>query len=108
MLVSRLQRALVGRRISITEQDVRRLLNSPYYKQLFSDEYRVGHIMITTDENASEEVVRALEKANNIVTNLREGAEFGPVAMAEVLGQLCVGRWRYGLAQGWRIAQLIC
>ena len=84
MLVSRLQRALVGRRISITEQDVQGLLNSPYYRQLFSDEYRVGHIMITTDENASEDAVRqALEKANDIVTNLRDGAEFGPVAMTE-------------------------
>ena len=63
MLVNRLQRALVSRRISITEQDVQGLLNSPYYKQLFSDEYRVGHIMITIDEKASEEAARqALEK----------------------------------------------
>ena len=84
MLVNRLQRALVSRRISITEQDVQGLLNSPYYKQLFSDEYRVGHIMITIDEKASEEAARqALEKAQSLVTNLREGAEFGPVAMAE-------------------------
>ena len=84
MLVSRLQRALVSRRISITEQDVQGLLNSPYYQQLFSDEYRVGHIMITLEPNASDEVAQqALEKADGLVATLREGAEFAPVAMAE-------------------------
>ena len=84
MLVNRLQRALVGRRISITEQDVQGLLNSPYYQQLFSDEYRVGHIMITLEENVSDEVAQqALEKAENLVATLREGAEFAPIAMAE-------------------------
>ena len=84
MLVSRLQRALVSRRISITEQDVQGLLNSPYYQQLFSDEYRVGHIMITLEANASDEVAQqALEKADGLVATLREGAEFAPVAMAE-------------------------
>ena len=64
--------------------------------------------MITTDENASEEVVRqALEKANNIVTNLREGAEFGPVAMAESSASSALE----GGDMGWRKAgelQLIC
>ncbi|HCY03953.1 MAG TPA: molecular chaperone SurA [Gammaproteobacteria bacterium] len=84
MLVNRLQRALVSRRISITEQDVQGLLNSPYYQQLFSDEYRVGHIMITLEANASDEVAQqALEKADGLVATLREGAEFAPVAMAE-------------------------
>ena len=71
MVVNRLQRALVTRRISITEQDVQGLLNSPFYKQLFSDEYRVGHIMITLPENASEAVaLQAVEKAQVWLQNL--------------------------------------
>jgi peptidyl-prolyl cis-trans isomerase SurA len=52
MVISRLQRAMINRRISISDQDVQGLLNSPFYKQLFSDEYRVGHIMITLDDEA--------------------------------------------------------
>ena len=84
MVVNRLQRALVTRRISITEQDIQGLLNSPFYKQLFSDEYRVGHIMITLPENASEAVaLQAVEKAQGLVAELRGGAEFAPMAMAE-------------------------
>lgn len=84
MIVNRLQRALVTRRISITEQDVQGLLNSPFYKQMFSDEYRVGHIMITLPEDASEDVARqALEKADGLVAELRDGGEFAQMAMAE-------------------------
>lgn len=84
MTVNRLQRALVSRRISITEQDVQGLLNSPFYQQLFSDEYRVGHIMITLPENPSEQVAtQAVAKAQGLVQTLRDGAEFGQMAMAE-------------------------
>ena len=84
MIVNRLQRALVTRRISITEQDVQGLLNSPFYKQMFSDEYRVGHIMITLPEDASEDIARqALQKADGLVEELRGGGEFAQMAMAE-------------------------
>lgn len=84
MTVNRLQRALVSRRISITEQDVQGLLNSPFYQQLFSDEYRVGHIMITLPENPSEAIAtQAVAKAQGLVQTLRDGAEFGQMAMAE-------------------------
>jgi peptidyl-prolyl cis-trans isomerase SurA len=84
MVVNRLQRALVTRRISITEQDVQGLLNSPFYKQMFSDEYRVGHIMITLPEDASEDIARqALAKADGLVEELRGGGEFAQMAMAE-------------------------
>ena len=101
MVVNRLQRALVTRRISITEQDVQGLLNSPFYKQLFSDEYRVGHIMITLPENASEAVaLQAVEKAQGLVAELRDGAEFAPMAMAESSANSALE----GGDMGWRMA----
>ncbi|MEM7001056.1 MAG: peptidylprolyl isomerase [Pseudomonadota bacterium] len=82
MMISRLQRNLINRRISISEQDVQGLLNSPYYKELFSDEYRVGHIMLSLEERASESAVtQAVAKAGTIVSQLREGAEFGQMAV---------------------------
>ncbi|HBK18177.1 MAG TPA: molecular chaperone SurA, partial [Gammaproteobacteria bacterium] len=55
MTISRLQRSMINRRITISEQDVQALLNSPFYQQMFSDEYRVGHIMITLEDNAADE-----------------------------------------------------
>lgn len=82
MMISRLQRNLINRRIVISEQDLQGLLNSPFYKELFSDEYRVGHILISLDERANDEVVlSAKQKADGIVADLRSGADFAQMAI---------------------------
>ena len=82
MMISRLQRNLINRRISISEQDVQGLLNSPYYQELFSDQYRVGHILLTLEERASDAAVaEAVTKANSIVSELRDGADFAQMAI---------------------------
>ncbi len=84
MAITRLQRNLINRRISITDQEVEGLLNSPFYKEMFSDEYRVGHILLSLEERASDEVVEAaLTEANDIVQQLREGADFAQMAIAK-------------------------
>ena len=49
MLIQRLQRNHVNRRITITDQDIDDMLNSPYYQQLLSDEFRVGHILLAIE-----------------------------------------------------------
>ena len=83
MIIGRLQRGIINRRISISEQDVQGLLNSPYYQQLFSDEYRVGHILLSLEERASDEVVAEADRqARQIVRELREGADFAQMAIA--------------------------
>jgi peptidyl-prolyl cis-trans isomerase SurA len=84
MTISRLQRAIVNRRISITEQDIDGLLSSPFYQQLFSDEYRLGHIMLTLEEGASDLLIeRATEAGEKIVEDLRAGADFAQTAMTK-------------------------
>lgn len=84
MLINRLQRSLINRRVSISDQDVQGLLNSPYYQQLLSDEYRVGHILLSLEERASDEVVAAAEAAAaEIVKDLRAGADFAEMAIAK-------------------------
>ncbi|HAR32119.1 MAG TPA: hypothetical protein DCR65_11375, partial [Gammaproteobacteria bacterium] len=77
MMISRLQRNLISRRVAISEQEVNDLINSPYYKQLLSDEYRVGHILLSiADEDDQAARSAAREAANEIVASLREGADF--------------------------------
>jgi peptidyl-prolyl cis-trans isomerase SurA len=84
MMIQRLQRNLVNRRIAISEQDLDNLLNSPYYQQLLSDEFRVGHILLSFDADASEEVIdEAATQANAIVAELRGGADFAQMAVAK-------------------------
>ena len=59
------------------------LLDSPYYQQLLSDEYRIGHILLTIDENADDAAVEAARaEARRIVAELREGANFREMAIA--------------------------
>ena len=84
MMITRLQRNLINRRISISEQDVQGLLNSPYYAQLFSDEYRVGHILLSLEEGASDALIARVERqANAIIADLRAGADFAQTAIAK-------------------------
>ena len=101
MLIQRLQRNMVNRRITISEQDVEDLLESPYYQQLLSDEFRVGHILIAVEDMGNEGVVKAAaEEAERIVKDLRDGADFKETAIAKSAG----ARALEGGDLGWRRA----
>lgn len=101
MLIQRLQRNLVNRRIVISEQDLEDLLDSPYYQQLLSDEFRVGHILLAVEERASEETLAAAAReAEAIVAELRDGADFRETAIAKSAG----ARALEGGDLGWRRA----
>jgi peptidyl-prolyl cis-trans isomerase SurA len=83
MLITRLQRGIVNRRISVSDQEIKDLLASPYYKEMLSDEFRVGHILLTVERDAKEDVVeRARKKADDLVKSLRDGADFKQLAIA--------------------------
>ena len=84
LIITRLQRAMINRRISISEQDVQALLNSPFYQQMFSDEYRVGHIMRTLADDATDaDAQAAMAQAQDLVQELRDGADFAQMAIAK-------------------------
>lgn len=101
MLVQRLQRNMVNRRITISDQDIEALLNSPYYQQLLSDEFRVGHILLAVEDGVSEATVEAAAtEAEIIVADLRAGADFAQTAIAKSAGT----RALEGGDLGWRRA----
>jgi peptidyl-prolyl cis-trans isomerase SurA len=101
MVMQRLQRAIVNRRIAISDQDITDLLNSPYYQELLSDEFRVGHILIQLDANADEATIEAAENhAIDIVKQLRDGADFAQMAVAHSSGSTALE----GGDLGWRKA----
>lgn len=101
MVIQRLQRNHVNRRITISDQDIDDLLTSPYYQQLLSDEFRVGHILLTIDDRATPEVRAEAEAAAiEIVRELRDGADFAEVAVARSAG----ARALEGGDLGWRRA----
>lgn len=101
MLMQRLQRNLVNRRITISDQDIEALLSSPYYQQLLSDEFRVGHILLAVADGAGEAVIdAAAAAAATIVEDLRAGANFQATAIAKSAG----ARALEGGDLGWRRA----
>ncbi len=101
IVINRVQRAQVNRRVFISEQEIEELLNSPVGQQTFSDEYRVGHILLALEDRASAEVIaRAQEEADSIYDNLVEGANFRQMAIAKSAGSNALE----GGDMGWRKA----
>ena len=72
MILSRIQQALVNRRIFISEQDIKDFRNSPFFELLASDEFRVGHILLTVDDSSQK---RGLRQLRNVLTTLFENFE---------------------------------
>ena len=101
MIINRLQRNIVNRRIVVSDKDIEDLLDSPYYQGLLSDEYRVGHILLTVEEGSSQAVeAAAMAAARAVVEELRAGADFKQIAIARSSGS----RALEGGDFGWRKA----
>ena len=101
MTLSRLQRGMINQRISISDQDISGLLNSPFYKDFFSDEYSLGHIRLDLTDNPSETDKELLiAEADNIVKQLRGGEDFGKIAAAKSSSSTALD----GGSLGWRRA----
>jgi peptidyl-prolyl cis-trans isomerase SurA len=101
MAISRLQRNLIARRIAISDKDLNDLLESPYYQQMLSDQYRVGHILLSIDDEGGEAAREAARTAAaDIVKQLRDGADFAQMAISRSSG----ARALEGGDLGWRRA----
>ena len=80
--LQRLQQSMIRRRVSISEQDLNELIASPSFRELTSDEYRVGHILLAIESGASEDTIaRAAAAAKDIVAQLENGADFAQMAI---------------------------
>ena len=79
--LQRVQRLLVNRRISIADQDIDDLIASPFFQEMVSDEYRVGHILLAVEGAAPETIAAAAQAAERIVAELRDGADFAQMAI---------------------------
>jgi len=86
--VSRVQRFQVGERIQITDQDVDYFLASDLGKMASAAEYEIGHILIAVPSQASpNDIQQAEKKAQSIVADLRNGADFRQTAIAKSNGR---------------------
>jgi len=82
ILIERVQRNVVNRRVYISDQDINDLLASPFFQEMVSDEYRLGHILLQLEPGATPEDVREVRAAAEaLVEELRGGADFAALAV---------------------------
>lgn len=99
MLISRIQQRRVDPRIRITNREVENFLASQSGKERSAEEFLIGHILIeVTDFNNDAQVAESREKAENILSELRGGADFRQMAVAQSDG----GNALEGGVLGWR------
>jgi peptidyl-prolyl cis-trans isomerase SurA len=101
MAINQLRQRRVSQRVRITDGELDRFLKSEEARQLFESEFRLGHIMVAIPEGASaDQLALAEQKAKDIVTRLRNGADFSAQATEFSDGQSALE----GGDLGWRPA----
>ncbi|WP_323845661.1 peptidylprolyl isomerase [Microbulbifer magnicolonia] len=99
LLIRRVEQGSVNRRIQITEQDIDNFLRSKEGEFWKSPQYELGHILIPVSSSApADEVTKAREKAQQLAQQIRGGADFRQLAIANSAGQNALS----GGDLGWR------
>ncbi len=101
MLINRVRQRMVAERVHISEQQIDNFLKSPEGQSRLETEYRLGHILIPTPENASPAQIKEAQKqADVVMAKLKEGTHFPQLALAYSKGQNALK----GGDLGWRKA----
>ncbi|NYH09546.1 peptidylprolyl isomerase SurA [Pseudomonas moraviensis] len=83
MVISRVRQRRVAERIQVSEQEVKNFLASDLGKMQLSEELHLANILIPTPESANSEAIQsAARKAMEIYQQLKQGADFGQMAVA--------------------------
>ena len=87
MLISRVQQNAVGKEIMVSMQQVNDYLKSPEHIEKGPQTYHVQHIVIPLQEEpTSEQVRKAHDKAQAVISKIRQGADFSQLAVMESSG----------------------
>ena len=101
-VIQKVQSAVVNRRIFITQQDIKEFRNSPFFDLLATDQYRIGHILIPISEEVQTYDTQSNQRrADDIVKQLRDGADFAIMAVNESVASTALE----GGDLGWRESQ---
>lgn len=102
MTLQELQRGMVNRRITITEQEIENFLNSEMGREVMAAEYNVNHMLVESSSADSAEIKASkLKYAADLVARLEEGDTFAATYGAATAARLFdVDSTRFG----WRKA----
>ena len=83
IIISRLRKVQVENKVSISEQEIETYLNQSLADKSANDEYLLSHILIATPEAATPEQIEVAKiKAEKVVADLKNGADFAQTAIA--------------------------
>lgn len=104
LTINRLQKREVANRVTVSEQEVDDFIASQESQGSPNSEYRIGHILVSVPEAATTERIQsAKQKAQKILNELAQGADFAQTAVAQSDGQQAL----QGGDLGWRkLAQI--
>ncbi len=101
MILNRVRQRQVAQRVQVSEQEIDNFLSSPEGLSQMQTEYRLAHILIATPDNATPDQIQDAERhANDLSSQLRQGADFQALAIANSKGQNALE----GGDLGWRKA----
>ncbi|MCY4094351.1 MAG: peptidylprolyl isomerase [Gammaproteobacteria bacterium] len=82
LTLARVQQIMVNRRLYVSQRDIEDFRKSPYFEELASEEYRIGHILLAIDDNAGPGAeTRARETATYLIDELRGGTPLSGLAV---------------------------
>ena len=82
LTLARVQQIMVNRRLYVSQRDIEDFRKSPYFEELASEEYRIGHILLAIDDNAGPEAEeRAKETAEYLIAELQDGKPLAGLAV---------------------------
>lgn len=104
MIISRLQQRQVFRKINVTDQEIADFLANQELRDRSNEEYRLQHLLLIVPEAASGEAIQSIKsKADEILVQLKQGADFTKMVIANSDGQQALD----GGDLGWRkLAQI--
>lgn len=101
MIINKVRQNRVAARIQVSDQEVKNFLASDLGKMQLSEEFHLANIMVPTPEGAPAPVIQAAAKrAEELYTKLKQGADFGKLAIANSAGETALE----GGDMGWRKA----
>jgi peptidyl-prolyl cis-trans isomerase SurA len=101
MIISRVRQRRVAERIQVSEQEVKNFLASGQGQAQLSEEFHLANILIATPDSASSDQIQtAAKKAQDLYGKLKQGADFGQMAIANSASESALE----GGDMGWRKA----
>jgi len=86
--ISRLQQSQINNRVSVTQQEINHFLANEESRGSDNQEYLLGHILIALPEGATpEQIQQQRSKAEGVLQQLRDGADFATTAVELSDGQ---------------------